>query len=513
MKKLFALTIAFSFVFTPIFSAFAQNATIFPWKVPQNAEQANSKEYMKAKELSEKISEMEKKLTLHTWGKSLEDRKKYIAEIDNTKIQRPAITPKHIYEESTSLSKKLEERKRQTENEEEQKLRQEYNALKSEYASIINQNPQIPITIKQGQINDAFDLYKQAANMSRWKNLPQYKKTPAEIQKELSAEFYAFDKKIQQGPAYKSFLALEKEMKRINTDKAFDGIAVSLFTFWALRNLRGINLAKPAASLSFFSKEKIAFYGKKIFNFVAVTSIYAGIDEANLKATQTSFMEMVSRLSFLQDNIKALNKIISYGEKSIFGNSKKEDAIPDSWGDEIDQMTAIRYLYGLKFINLYLAYSDVPYKYDLALLDMLSLFSKQSDVFFDALAEGKYSDEEKPSHIKITPSSSLPQRTKYLINSLERLPPFLKYKKTYYYGMKTKEGETIFQKLNPQFIIRDEKGRLIDCGISIGADMESQSNYYMKIEPVYGPQYDDKDYLFEDINPRYQRCEDIKIMA
>ena len=385
----------------------------------------------------------------------------------------------------------------------------------------------------QAAINEAFNLYKQAANSALYLNLPEFKKSPKQIQSLIAEELKKINYNLQKGPAYQSYLALEEETSKFNKNKIEDMILMSIFTFVALRNLgKGAVISQSALSFQKGGKflnllsglsNKLLYFSKKTLFFVSGIAIYAAIDEANLKAIHASYEEMATRFAFLQDNINYMERIISDGETNTFG--ELDAPIPSAWDDEIQHRTALRRLYGLRFINTYLPLSTVQYKFDLALLDLFNLFSNEQNIPFDLGDFEQYGKNK--NYLTIYASASLIDRTlsdgtpSTLIRNLSKRPAFLYYKKTYYKDIcGEKCGGPVLSELDPLYIIRDEKGRLIDCAPENGVDgtvMEYSLNglYYMSLEPVSPATIRNKPkkYILEGINETARSCKEIKLSA
>lgn len=385
----------------------------------------------------------------------------------------------------------------------------------------------------QAEINEAFNLYKQSANSALYFNLPEFKKSPKQIQSLIAEELKRINYNLQKGPAYQSYMALEEEVSEFNKNKFEDMILMSIFTFVALRNLgKGAVISQSALSfqkggkfLSLLGRlyNKLLYFSKKTLFFVGGIAIYAAIDEANLKAIHASYEEMATRFTFLQDNINYTERIISDGATNTFG--ELDAPIPSAWNDEIQHQTALRRLYGLRFINTYLPLSTVQYKFDLALLDLFNLFSNEQDIPFDLGDFEQYG--EKKNYLTIYASASLIDRTlsdgtpSTLIRNLSKRPAFLYYQKTYYTDMCGGEcREPVLAELDPLYIIRDEKGRLVDCTPEHdinGVIMESSIDrlYYMSLKPVSPATIRNKPkkYILEGINETARSCKEIKFSA
>lgn len=462
---------------------------------------------------------------------------------DNTRVVRPII-PERITKKSKGLDQALQQ-SRQSQEEKEiaalQKRRAEL--MKKLNSSGVSRSPSNDKNFSnlsaQAKINEAFTLYKQSSDMFAYEQLPDFKKSPKQVQNLIAKELNSINSRLKYGPAYKSFVALQKEITRLNKNKRDDAILMSIFTLVALRKFNGVSIAAPASTVAFWSLPRFAYYGKKILSFLGFLAIYSAIDQANLNAVNTSFEEMLTRFTALEDNMAFLQKLIKDGETNVFG--KLDDPIPSAWSKDpynTGHQTALRRLYGLRAVNTYLQYSTVHYKFDLAMLDLFNLFSDQQNVVFDVNVFNQYQAQDgewvqlpgKSNSLKINASSSLVDRgtknkTSLLIQNLSKLPPFIYYKKTYYKNVGSKD-KPIMEKVNPSGIIRTENGTLMDCNIFTGNikvnrfsgerrgnNMEFilDGDYYMKIEPVTsvrdeGYRNKPKTYVFEDINTKDHSC-------
>lgn len=467
----------------------------------------------------------------------------------STRVARPII-PERFTKKSKGLDQALQ-RSRQSQEEKDilaLKIRRT-ELTKKLNASGVSRSPSGDKNFSklsaQAKINEAFALYKQSADMFAYEQLPDFKKSPKQVQALIAKELKSINSRLKYGPAYKSFVALQKEINRINKNKRDDAILMSIFTLVALRQFNGVSIAAPSSALAFWSLPRFAYYGKKILNFIGVVAIYSAIDSANLNAINTSFEEMLTRFTALEDNMAFLQKLIKDGETNVFG--KLEDPIPSAWSkDPYDtgHQTALRRLYGLRVVDTYLQYSTVHYKFDLAMLDIFNLFSDQKNIVFDVDVFDQYKaqDDEwvqvpgKSNSLHIHAYSSLVdrivvdkktkiKRPSLLIQNLSKLPAFIYYKKTYYKNIGNR-NTPIMKKVNPSGIVRTEKGELMDCNFDTGNlktnrfSNETRGNhmeflldgdYYMRIEPVtkvYNEGYrgKPKTYVFEDINTKEHSC-------
>lgn len=474
-----------------------------------------------------------------------EQRQRFLEKVaprDKTNVVRPII-PERIVKKSKGLDQALQ-RSRQSQEEKDilaLKIRRT-ELTKKLNASGVSRSPSGDKNFSrlsaQAKINEAFALYKQSADMFAYEQLPDFKKSPKQVQALIAKELKSINSRLKYGPAYKSFVALQKEINRINKNKRDDAILMSIFTLVALRQFNGVSIAAPSSTLAFWSLPRFAYYGKKILNFIGVVAIYSAIDSANLNAINTSFEEMLTRFTALEANMAFLQKLIKDGETNVFG--KLKDPIPSAWSrdpDDPGHQTALRRLYGLRVVDTYLQYSTVHYKFDLAMLDVFNLFSDQQNVVFDVNVFDQYKAQDgewvqvpgKSNSLQINASSSLVERGKkgkpsLLIQNLSKLPAFIYYKKTYYKNIGNR-NTPIMKKVNPSGIVRTEKGELMDCNydtgnIKISRSGETRGNhmeflldgdYYMKIEPVtkvYNEGYrgKPKTYVFEDINTKEHSC-------
>lgn len=462
---------------------------------------------------------------------------------DNTRVVRPII-PERVINKSKGLNQALQQSRLSQEEKEIAALKKRRTELtKKLNASGVSRSPSGDKNFSklsaQAKINEAFALYKQSTDMLAYEQLPDFKKSPQQVQALIAKELKSINSRLKYGPAYKSFVALQKEINRINKNKRDDAILMTIFTLVALKDFNGVSIASPSSTLAFWSKARFAYYGKKIANFIGVLAIYSLVDNATLNAVNVSFEEMLTRFTALEDNMAFLQKLIKDGETNVFG--KLKDPIPSAWSkDPYDpgHQTALRRLYGLRVVDTYLQYSTVHYKFDLAMLDVFNLFSDQQNVVFDVNIFDQYKAQDgewvqvpgKSNSLQINASSSLVDRGKkgkhsLLIQNLSKLPAFIYYKKTYYKNVGSKD-KPIMYRVNPSGIVRTEKGELMDCNIDTGNiktnrfSNETRGNhmeflldgdYYMRIEPVtkvYNEGYrgKPKTYVFEDINTKEHSC-------
>lgn len=492
--------------------------------------------------IDEKIRKIEREKMSREHRQHLLER---AAPQDNTRVARPLIpVPERIAKKSKGFDQALQQSRQSQEEKELAALKKRRTELTKKLNSYgVSRSPSgdknFDKLSAQAKINEAFTLYKQSSDMFAYEQLPDFKKSPKQVQALISEELNSINSRLQYGPAYKSFVALQKEIARLNKNKLDDAILMSIFTLVALRSFNGVSIAAPASTVAFWSLPRFAYYGKKIVNFIAFLAVYSAIDQANLNAVNTSFEEMLTRFTALEDNMAFLQKLIKDGETNVFG--KLDDPIPSAWSkDPYDpgHQTALRRLYGLRVVNTYLRYSTVHYKFDLAMLDLFNLFSDQQNVVFDVNVFNQYKAQDgewvqlpgKTNSVNINASASLVDRgtknkTSLLIQNLSKLPAFIYYKKTYYKNVGSKD-KPIMKLVNPGGIIRTKDGTLMDCNFDTGnlkinrfSDETRGNNmefmldgeYYMKIEPVtkvydYGYRGKPKTYVFEDINTKEHSC-------
>ncbi len=594
MKVFFSLLLAVSLIITYPAFCFAQSksAPTKYWGVPigeQSTKLSAIYPYFKEVTVSKQFVENQKAADpvryelnvidgkiqrLETAKQRREQRQRLLeraAPQDNTRVVRPVI-PERIIKKSKGLDQALQRSRLSREEKEIADLKRRRAELtKKLNASGLSRSPlgdkNFNTLSAQAKINEAYNLYKKFSshldNPNKYKQVPEFKASPKQLQQLIAEEIKNFNSQLQQGPAYKSFVSLQKEIDLINKNKRDDAILMSIFTLVALRKFNGVSIAAPSSTLAFWSLPRFTYYGKKILNFIGVVSAYSLIDSANLNAINTSFEEMLTRFTALEDNMAFLQKLIKDGETNIFGNSY--DPIPSAWSKNPDDDThyiVLRQLYGLRAINTYLKYSTVHYKYDLAMLDFFNLFSSLQEVPFDISYFEHYHNGNKgafvienekddygnevpvrkwkngksdPSKAYLNGDYSLISKTNaegnptQLIKDLNKLPPFVYYRKTYYKDFSEGKREKPWMvRLDPLYIIRDKNGSLRYCGLisnrfredgyPMASSLGYDSHYYMRIEPVIDVSekyYQDKPktYVFEDINTSVHSCEDIEIMA
>ena len=457
------------------------------------------------------------------------------APVDNTRVARPLIPlPKNILEKADGLDEALQQSRESQEEKEVQTLKKRraelLKKLESSGVSRLPGDANFRKLKGQAEINKAYYLYGQSTKGSKYKQLPEFNKTPAQIQALITAELKSINSKLKEGPAYKSFEAIEKEVNKINNARRDDAILMSLFTL-ATFKARGAAVSAPSSALKWWSWPRIGYYFKKTVNFLGVISAYTLIDQANLNAVNISIEEMVTRFTALEDTMPFLQKLMKEGQTNAVGKTdenipynpwagpllnltlyvynKTHASIPSSWSKDPEDDThryVLRQLYGLRTINAYLQYSTVHYKYDLAMLDFFNLFSSLQEVPFDLSDFEHYHNGHKGAYVILTEEDedgnemlvrkwvngesnpnkayldgdvSLLTKTDgegnptQIIKDLNKLPAFIYYKKTYYKDMANKDGVTptndpVIWKVPPQYIIRDKNGRLIDCGWGMG---------------------------------------------
>ncbi len=526
-------------------------SSIEPRKVPVYLSPQDNLAYIQLSAIDSQINYLTKKIQNIRMQETVKEQIAKTTPADNTRV---SIIPPLYTKRAKNIIQKLEDKKTKTELTEKQKLQNQISSLLDKRKALLSKKPanfsnNLNSLIAQQKINQAFELYESSSQWYGNKTkdtgelgfalpskeiadiiYPTYKLSPKQLQNLLKQELTAIDYKMMQSPGYKSYIALEKEVKKINKTKRDDAILMSIFTLVTTYKFTGITkITAPTSALHWWSKPIIGFYAKKLLNYMMYMGIYTAIDEANLKAVGASFEEIITRFTFLQDNYKFLKQSINNAQKNSITFSQKP--LPNKWTDLDEHRMAVRKLYALRFINLYLSLSNASYKYDLALLDLMNIYSTQPKVFFDfkefdTYEKGHWNADKKTNYLPTgnmpdnqeygsSSSSNLIERTNGMINNLRKLPKKLYYKKVYYKKIEDK-SDFIMLPVPPQSIIRDKKGILRNCdsftSATTGENMQIYNgNYYMRIEPVAndkGTFYrgKPKTYVFEDINTKTKEC-------
>lgn len=117
--------------------------------------------------------------------------------------------------------------------------------------------------------------------------------------------------------------------------------------------------------------------------------------------------------------------------RKAYYNYEMIKVLPETlWFDEFAQAEAIIRLHGLSVIKNELKYGISPSKYDMALLDLISLFSDKQQVHFDEdvftraiISEGEISYQKDTNIVDIRNPGRLVKRTPDLIKALNAIQP------------------------------------------------------------------------------------------
>lgn len=524
----------------PIGTKTTKYSEIYPYKKSISISQKDIDRFEKEAPLRAELFEIENRLRQIKY-QALRNNDPLIIRQDNTRVASKI--PPQLLAEQARLDAIFQKEKEKQEKAEVAKLLRR----KAELSRQVSQEltPAFMYKLeKQNRVNKAYELYQQSSSPRGYNStppyylLPEFAKTPAQMQKLMAKEIKDINLKLQESPAYKSFNALQQEVNKINKNKRDDAILMSIFTLVALRGFKGVSISAPSSALAWWSGPKLAYYAKKVGNFISTIIIYGAIDEANLNAINTSFEELFSRFTYIEGRIDFVKKIMKAASENSFGN--KIDPLPNAWGadKEFDDVhvAAMRRLYGLRFINVYLEESTVSYKYDLAMLDLLNLFSHEGFIPFDlnvfntiGVKGGYYVKEGAPNTIELSNDLSLLQRYEnkkqetpsLFIQNLSKLPKHIYYKKVYYKKIGEHNGEPVIVEVDSNYIIRDKDNRLLDCSFMTGSPRGKDMNflldgeYYMKLEPTTSYNKDSaiNAYIFEEINTHSRSCDKIVLMA
>ena len=139
------------------------------------------------------------------------------------------------------------------------------------------------------------------------------------------------------------------------------------------------------------------------------------------------------KYSYISNNQYAQRLAEAAAKGAIANECTVECSVPNKpkvtpntrWLDDIAQEEAIIRLHGLIVIKNELQYSTNSYRYDLALLDLISLFSDEQQVSFDekvftrtVISEGE-KHYQKNSNVVDTNTGRLVRRTPELIQALK----------------------------------------------------------------------------------------------
>lgn len=225
---------------------------------------------------------------------------------------------------------------------------------------------------------------------------PEYKLKPYQMLEAMKRETATMAKLLANNPRYK------KEVRKQNWISAgsacINGIALGAL----------IVLCAPAAA-AYGGGSAAAWFGssaatgmlattatisisKSIF-VVALLEMFTILGSEIMDSLYNNLTKRLTKYQYLTNNALSQNLVTNAAKGSISNESMVESSciMPETgdlrpsarWIDNTANEEAIIRLAGLRAINSYLKYSSDKAKYDMALLDIINLFSEQSQVQFD----------------------------------------------------------------------------------------------------------------------------------
>lgn len=222
-------------------------------------------------------------------------------------------------------------------------------------------------------------------------NTPYAKNTPYEIKQAMEKKGKTITKLLKNNPRYQK--ELKKAQVRGYTGSAIEGIVIGLLTVATVYTFGATAGAEGALITAWFGGGAAASAASasmtKALTAIVLAEIFIGLgdeitinlyDDLTARLIKYKYLDNNAHAQELIANIKSA--VESYDIITNTGNNKKITQ-SSRWVDEVAQKESIIRLYGLNVIEAELSYSADATKYDMAMLDIINLFSYRTEVSFE----------------------------------------------------------------------------------------------------------------------------------
>lgn len=219
--------------------------------------------------------------------------------------------------------------------------------------------------------------------------------TPYQVMQEMQSKSKRIGELLKNNPRYKK--EVRKAKVKEYAGAALEGIVIGLltvatvYTFGASAGAEGALIATwfgaSAATTTVVSTATVNF--TRAFALVVLGEIFITLGDEITINLYEDLTDRLIRYKYM-DNMSHANELIANIKSAIesgdvTANVGKGSKVTQSsrWLDESSQKESIIRLYALGVIEAELQYSNDPTKYDLAMLDIINLFSGRTQVCYD----------------------------------------------------------------------------------------------------------------------------------
>ncbi|MDD6172804.1 MAG: hypothetical protein PUB86_00775 [Elusimicrobia bacterium] len=272
-----------------------------------------------------------------------------------------------------------------------------------------------------------------------YRKSPYRNYTPYEVMKAMESETKTIGKLLKNNPRY--IKELRNAERREFGRSCLQGIAgglmlvAAVYTCGAAGCIGGAAWFGGAAAGGTLLTATAAVSLTKTVAAVVMLEVAMILGSEILDNLYDNLTDRLIKYSYIANNQYAQNLAAAAAKGSIANECTVQSAVPNKpnvtpgtrWLDDIAQEEAIIRLHGLIVIKNELQYSANAYKYDMALLDLISLFSDEQQVNFDenaftrtVISKGE-KHYQKNSNAVDTNTGRLIRRTPELIKALNAI--------------------------------------------------------------------------------------------
>ena len=252
---------------------------------------------------------------------------------------------------------------------------------------------------KDAFIDPAWQEYADA--VKNYYNTPYRDYSPYEILQAMQSKSRKIGELLKNNPRY--IREVKRAKVKENVGYAIEGVVIGLLTIATIYTLGATGGAEGALIASWFGAGTATATTSTmaVTASVSYSKVIAGIILGEIfiilgdEITVNLYEDLTNRLikyKYINNNahaqelianirtaIESGDIITNYGQQI----SKTKITQGSRWIDEVAKKESIIRLYGLSVIEAELQYSDDPTKYDLAMLDIINLFSFRTKVCYD----------------------------------------------------------------------------------------------------------------------------------
>lgn len=290
---------------------------------------------------------------------------------------------------------------------------------------------------KDAFINPAWSQYNAAIKDYRKSSYRNY--TPYQVMKAMESETKTIGELLKKNPRY--IKEVRKEKWKEYGRSCLQGIALGLMAVAAVYTCGAAGCVSGAAWFGGTTATGTLITTGVTVSLTKTVAAVVMLEIATILGSQildNLYDDLTDRLikySYISNNQYAQRLAQAAAKGSIANECTVECSVPNKpkvtpstrWLDDIAQEEAVIRLHGLIVIKNELQYSTDSYRYDMALLDLISLFSDEQQVNFDenvftrtVISEGE-KHYQKNSNVVDTNTGRLVRRTPELIKALKAI--------------------------------------------------------------------------------------------